>query len=365
MNNRFENIGFSKVHLSFVLYITAIVLLSIPRGNAQVQLDVGGDGIISGSLGIGLPAPRLKLSIKQPGIVDTRTPVLGIMSNISQRPSIQFSENNNIYGGMSIEYDGTGYGASNKLVLNAVDGSPLFTLFNDGNISVTGKISYVDDPVDTQDAATKAYVDNLLFNFAMSAIIDTSMTVQALLNAGISVVAILNGGIDGSYFIGLNHAGGIIFYIESNGAGLVAASVDQSLLTQWGCYGTDLASVPNVVNYPPSGPGSEIGDGTTNTANILTDCPTAPAALACIEYSGGGYNDWFLPSINELDEMYKKIGPGAAGANRNIGNFVSPYDYWSSTESNAHESWTKYMFGASSSVYLKSYSFKVRAIRAF
>jgi len=354
MNNRFENLGISKVHLSFVLYITAIVLLSIPRGNAQVQLDVRGDGIISGSLGIGLPAPQLKLSIKGSGIVDTRTAVLGIMSNISQRPSIQFSENNNIYGGMSIEYDGTGYGASNKLVLNAVDGSPLFTLFNDGNISVTGKISYVDDPVDTQDAATKAYVDNLLLSFGVSI---GSSGIQGLLNAGFSPSVIINNGAPLTDFIGLNHAGGIIFYMDpsGNGQGLVAAEMDQSTGAQWGCYGIPISGADRTA----------IGTGNQNTIDIETGCTTSgTAADICANLSLNGFTDWFLPSRDELNEMYLKIGQAATGANQNIGGFADSF-YWSSSEFADNLAWRQRFIDGVQNVDVKGNFGHVRAIRAF
>jgi len=287
------------------------------------------------------------------------------MSNISQRPSIQFSENNNIYGGMSIEYDGTGYGASNKLVLNAVDGSPLFTLFNDGNISVTGKISYVDDPVDTQDAATKAYVDNLLLSFGVSI---GSAGIQGLLNSGYSPATIISNGAALTDFIGLNHAGGIIFYMDpsGDGTGLVSAASDQSTGAEWGCFRTDLPAVPNVVSNPPSGPGAEIGDGITNTTAILSagNCQTAPAALACTNYMGGGFSDWFLPSIKELDEMYMKIGQGASGANNNIGNFADSF-YWSSSEFDGFNAWGQnFNFGFQLTDDKSRYD-HVRAIRAF
>ena len=51
--------------------------------------------------------------------------------------------------------------------------------------------------------------------------------------------------------------------------------------------------------------GIEIGTGKANTAAILAVNVIAPAAKACNDYNGGGKSDWFLPSRDELNEMYK------------------------------------------------------------
>ena len=43
--------------------------------------------------------------------------------------------------------------------------------------------------------------------------------------------------------------------------------------------------------------------GFWNTVQILDADPNAPAAKACDEYRGGGYEDWFLPCVEELEEL--------------------------------------------------------------
>jgi hypothetical protein len=142
---------------------------------------------------------------------------------------------------------------------------------------------------------------------------------------------------------------------------LVCALQDYQSTVEWGCNTTDLPSVPNVAwnNGNPAGPGAEIGDGEANTNAILADCTSAPAALAARSYGA----EWFLPSINELKEMY---------INRALLEAVSGFDafsnsYWSSTEynSNGHNVWLKNFFNDSQGFYYKGNTSYVRAVRAF
>ena len=123
--------------------------------------------------------------------------------------------------------------------------------------------------------------------------------------------------------------GGIVFYIDDTGQhGLVASLSDLEEQYQWGCYGEFV-----------SGSGLSIGSGYQNTMNIVSQgCDISSsfdgitAAQATLDYDNGVYIDWYLPSINELLEMYNSIGHG--GAQGNIGSFATHDDhgrYWSSS----------------------------------
>ena len=168
--------------------------------------------------------------------------------------------------------------------------------------------------------------------------------------------------------VGDLYQGGVVFYILEEGDtdyvagethGLVVAFSDVATTVEWGCYETDLPSVPNVPynDGNPSGLGAEIGDGVINTNAILTDCSTASAAFAARSLG----TDWFLPSAKELNQMYlkKEILEAVAGFTA-----FSNY-YWSSTEYGNNFAWIQFFNFGDQSYNYKDTTFSVRAVRAF
>ena len=152
-----------------------------------------------------------------------------------------------------------------------------------------------------------------------------------------------------TYSIGQSYGGGIIFYIDGTGQhGLISATSDQSIGAEWGCYGTPISGAD----------GTAIGTGNQNTIDIMAGCLTAGiAARLCGDLVLGGYSDWYLPSKDELYQMYVK--------QNEIGGFASDY-YWCSTETIANTAGA-YLFssGEFGGDMAKGNLLHVRAIRHF
>ena len=100
-----------------------------------------------------------------------------------------------------------------------------------------------------------------------------------------------------------------------------------------------------------------IGAGRKNNALILATDATAPAALACKNYNGGGKTDWFLPSKDELNEFYKQ---------RAIFGIGNPAEvYWSSSQNNNGIAWDQLFSNGDQDYLSKANQLSVRAIWAF
>ena len=137
--------------------------------------------------------------------------------------------------------------------------------------------------------------------------------------------------------------GGIVFYVDESGQhGLVAAMEDLGEY-EWGCFGTELSGAD----------GTSIGTGYQNTLDIVSGCSETPiAASEALAFMSDGYDDWYLPSENELLQIYNSID-GLSGV------------YWSSSEYNYIGAFVVNWYNAASPSFSKNNSYNVRVIRAF
>ena len=153
--------------------------------------------------------------------------------------------------------------------------------------------------------------------------------------------------------IGNSYQGGIIFYLDGSGGGLIAAPSDQATAAEWGCIGTLITGAD----------GTAIGTGAQNTIDIEAGCSEpSTAADICANLVLAGYTDWFLPSEDELHLMYLNIGQGAILGN--VGGFANNY-YWSSTEYDLNFAWGQNFEYGFQYLTNKNVTYYVRAVRAF
>ena len=150
-------------------------------------------------------------------------------------------------------------------------------------------------------------------------------------------------------------AGGIVFYDKgsySSGWRFMEVSpVNVSTNAVWGGYGT---SVP--------GTSSGIGTGKANTAIIVAAFGSSEEYAGRSDYAArladnfvyGGYNDWFLPSVNELAEVI---------AQKDVVGLTQGW-WWSSTQGDAYEAWYWRWWPTDPHLTKKSEA-RVRAIRSF
>jgi hypothetical protein len=164
-----------------------------------------------------------------------------------------------------------------------------------------------------------------------------------------------------THYIGEEFGGGVIFHLwkDKLGAehGLVVATTDQSASQTWS----------NIKNIEIGQTAKSSWDGLSNSNAIVNQSGhTNSAAKLCLDLVSGGQNDWYLPSIQELNMLWNnyftvvKYLSQISGATQ-LGSAA----YWSSTEDDDNDAWT-FTFNNgnaySNDKYGTSY---VRAVRAF
>ena len=130
-----------------------------------------------------------------------------------------------------------------------------------------------------------------------------------------------------SFAIGHFYQGGIIFWLDNiNGGGLIVSPSDIAF-AQWGCHDTlILGADSTAIGYGPQNTLDIINAGCSPTHGAFNT-----AAGSCDTLTLNGYSDWFLPSKDELNQIYVNRYAIETTAIANGGSSFS-FTYWSSTE---------------------------------
>ncbi|RBP51686.1 DUF1566 domain-containing protein [Arenicella xantha] len=151
-------------------------------------------------------------------------------------------------------------------------------------------------------------------------------------------------------------AGGIVIHVTDGGLhGLEASHEDQSASAEWGCFGIDILTMPNISSAATPDPNT----GAYNTQQIIaTGCGASSAAAVASAYMGpnGITTDWYLPNKEELNLLYNQ--------KHVVGGFASG-GYWSSSESSSGMVWIQLFDDGVQLGSGKNFPLSVRAVRAF
>ena len=164
--------------------------------------------------------------------------------------------------------------------------------------------------------------------------------------------------------VGDFYQGGVVFhlfvpgetgYVSGETHGLIAAVEDQSSGIQWN----------NGSSVTTGATATAIGTGSANTDAIISAqgaTETSYAAGLARAYTGGEYTDWFLPSKDELNQIY--INKSTLEAVSGFNAFTNTY-YWSSTEYDSDDALMQLFSIGHQLNFSKGYTSTVRAVRAF
>jgi len=146
--------------------------------------------------------------------------------------------------------------------------------------------------------------------------------------------------------LGDRFEGGIVFFLNPvKNYGLIVAAKDQAKDVQWGKNGEYGAS--------------NMDDGRENVKLLKKDKKFDQfAAYVCDTSKLGGYDDWYLPAINELEKIHQQ---------RDIIGTFAMKDYCSSTEYGIRDSWNVHFRPHNRVVfyYNKVDVYNVRCVRRF
>jgi hypothetical protein len=162
--------------------------------------------------------------------------------------------------------------------------------------------------------------------------------------------------------------GGKVFYVHASGTFACGATLASTCKYLEAAPNTWLGSSDPTRSWSPvsnqstavtGADGTAIGTGYKNSLDIVAQTgneAASSAAVAAREYGGGSKNDWYLPSKEELHELYSRRAT--------VGGFVANV-YLSSSEATAGIVWGQDFNDGRQGYFGKGSAYFVRPVRAF
>lgn len=168
-----------------------------------------------------------------------------------------------------------------------------------------------------------------------------------------------------SYEIGdTGPAGGKIFITPSTsgnttGKYFEVAPIAGEVIRTWATDTVPGVGLGNAATSVVGADGTDIGTGQQNTADIVAqtgNVAATSAAVYCDEYTYGGFSDWFLPSKDELNELYIQ---------RNIVGGLQVSYYSTSSEYSYEAFWFQSFIDGNPNTPYKNNAYYIRPVRSF
>lgn len=231
---------------------------------------------------------------------------------------------------------------------------------SDGNAPVIERGVFWGTSSNPEISGSKLQIDNGTGTFSFNLTSLTCNSTYYFRAYAINISGISYGNVESftaKLAIGEAYQGGIIAYlfqlsdpgyISGEVHGIIAAPSDLTR-AEWGCFGTGISGADGIA----------LGTGNQNTTEIVFGCSTAGIAAAlCNDLILNSFNDWYLPSKDELNKLY--LNKDA------IKGFSSVYYvYWSSSEVGNGGAYFQYFTNGYQNITNKNQVASVRPVRQF